>query len=245
VSLISLPLLEMKNTESALKVKLISLRGDLNELTESYPSFMTNRKKRTRAVTAREEKITQIEEKIASLNNALQSVEQCHVIIISVRLVHLLSHIVYTQFNILLTQRGMSPSVRIIGGHEFDDIGDMMEKTLFGGIIKYCQQSSENTTGLCSALSCDFRDSEYYFNVRPVDNNSFLKINSPTDVTEGTLLLIRSIRPVRVCSNCTSAILTSNFVETHSEAETDSIFDEFSFGQEIFIEEPEYLFFKA
>jgi hypothetical protein len=241
VSLFSLPLLDMKRSENELKAKLLALHSDIDELTEQL-GITADRKKRTRTVTSLQEQITQKEEEIALVDAELALTEQCNVIIITVKLVRLLSLIVSKQFNRVTT---LKTPVKMTENLKFDDIGDMIEKSLFGGIIQYGQHHSENFP-TSNAFSCDSRDSEFCFLVAPVDNVSFLKILSPEDVTRCTVLLKRSSHPTRIRSNYHSGSkLYSHFVENHSETEKDSSCDEITFDREIFIEEPKQWFFKT
>jgi hypothetical protein len=242
VSLFSLPLLDMKRSENELKVKLLLLHSDINELTKQL-GITTDRKKRTRTVTAIQEQITQKEQEIAALDAKLALTEQCHVIIIAVKLVHLLSCIVSNQFSKVTT---LKTPVKMTDNCKFDDIGDLIEKSLFGGIIQYGQRPSDSFPPKSNAFSCDFRDSEFCFLVTPADNVTFLKILSPADVTQHAVLLKRSPYPIRIRSSYHSGSrLYSHFVENLSESEKDSSCDEITFDREIFIEEPEQWFFKA
>jgi hypothetical protein len=119
-------------------------------------------------------------------------VVQRHTMFLAIKLVHEISHLINYAVNTLFVVDYvvLTPQKKKIKGKLFDDIGDMMEFSLFGGVFEHFQKPSPNAFAISKLLRYDFKGAKKGNIVLVQENIAFLQISTPQQqCTEETLNL--------------------------------------------------------
>jgi hypothetical protein len=178
----TLLLMEMKEVENEHEALVQATQEEvnmLNGLLNEAQSIDVSTRKRDRTIYDLGLEIDAKNLALEQCRQKLNDVYYLHVLFLTVKLVHELAHIVNYQLNSKRNSKNkfITPE-KTIDNHVYTDFGEMVEKTLFGGLVEHAQKPSRFTFAVSSVLSYEFKGSDEGYIVDITQNIQFFNIRS-------------------------------------------------------------------